>query len=118
MPRISQFGNKLTMKNTGIPNIRHKDPLRSMGENIRTARLTKGLTIESMANYAGISRNTLRKIEQGKPTVSIGSILAVLVQLGLEKDISWIAFQDYIDLDFLRTYAGKYYRSKLEKSTR
>lgn len=106
------------MKNTGIPNIRHKGPLCSMGENIRKARITKGLTMESMANYAGISRNTLRKIEQGQPTVSIGSVLAVLVQLGLEKDITWIAFQDHIDLDFLRTYAGKYYRSKLEKSTR
>lgn len=91
------------------------ESLVSMGKNIREARLAKGFSLVLLADYAGISRNTLLKIEKGNPTVSIGSVYAVLVQLGLEKDIAWIAHQEFTGLDFLRKHAGKYYRSKLER---
>lgn len=47
--------------------------LEQMGEQIRLARLRRKLSLELVAERAGISRATLISIEKGAPTVSIGS---------------------------------------------
>ena len=46
--------------------------LEQMGEQIRLARLRRKLSLELVAERAGISRATLISIEKGAPTVSIG----------------------------------------------
>ena len=68
--------------------------LRGLGEQIQLARLRRRLSMEQMAERAGLSRKTVYNIEQGAPTVAIGSYLQILFVLGLEKDISMLASED------------------------
>lgn len=68
--------------------------LEQVGENIKLARLRRKLSAELVAERADISRPTLTAIEQGSPTVSMGSYLMVLQALGLEKDFLHIAKDD------------------------
>lgn len=68
--------------------------IRDLGEQIQLARLRRRLSMEQMAERAGLSRKTVYNIEQGAPTVAIGSYLQVLFVLGLEKDLSMVAAGD------------------------
>ena len=68
--------------------------LQNLGEQIHLARLRRSLSSEQMAERTGISRKTIYNIEQGSPTVAIGSYLQVLFILGLEKDLGMVAAAD------------------------
>ena len=68
--------------------------LNILGEHIQLARLRRKFSAEQVAERAGISRKTVYNIEQGIPTVAIGSYLQVLFVLGLEKDLSMVASTD------------------------
>lgn len=68
--------------------------LNVLGEQIQLARLRRKFSAEQVAERAGISRKTVYNIEQGIPTVAIGSYLQVLFVLGLEKDLSMVAAND------------------------
>lgn len=68
--------------------------LSELGENIKLARLRRGLSSELVAERAGISRATLVNVEKGAPSVAMGVYMAVLNSLGLEKDILLVAKDD------------------------
>jgi transcriptional regulator with XRE-family HTH domain len=68
--------------------------LKVLGEHIQLARLRRKFSAEQVAERAGISRKTVYNIEQGIPTVAIGSYLQVLFVLGLEQDLSMVAASD------------------------
>lgn len=68
--------------------------LKTLGENIKLARLRRKFSTEQVSERAGISRSTLVSIEKGKSGVSIGNYLQVLFVLGLEKDLLDIANDD------------------------
>lgn len=68
--------------------------LNVLGEHIQLARLRRKFSAEQVAERAGISRKTVYNIEQGIPTVAIGSYLQVLFVLGLEQDLSMVAATD------------------------
>ena len=68
--------------------------LKQLGENIRLARLRRKFSTELIAERAGMSRNTLRSIEKGNPSVSLGAYANVLFSLGLANDITLIAKDD------------------------
>lgn len=69
--------------------------LETMGEQIKLARLRRGLSTEIVAERAGISRATLWKVEQGSPSVAMGIYAAVLHALsGMDKDLLLIAKDD------------------------
>ena len=68
--------------------------LTTLGENIQYARLRRDLSSEQVAERAGISRNTLIKIEKGDEGVAIGYYFRVLAVLGLDKDILLVAKDD------------------------
>jgi len=68
--------------------------LKVLGEQIQLARLRRKFSAEQVAERAGISRKTVYNIEQGIPTVAIGSYLQVLFVLGLEQDLSMVAASD------------------------
>ncbi len=70
--------------------------LTELGENIRLARLRRQFSAAIVAERAGISRNTLRSIEQGDPKVTFGSYANVIFSLGLEKDLQLIARDDVL----------------------
>ena len=68
--------------------------LKHLGENLRLARLRRNVTAKLEAERAGLSIATLTKIEQGSPSVSMGSYIQVLVSLSLGQDILKVAADD------------------------
>ena len=68
--------------------------LATLGENIKYARLRRDLSSEQIAERAGISRNTLIKIEKGDEGVAIEYYFRVLAALGLDKDLMLVAKDD------------------------
>ncbi len=69
--------------------------LKTMGEQIKLARLRRSLSAELVAERAGISRASLWKVEKGDPSVAMGIYAAVLHALNnLDKDLLLIAQDD------------------------
>lgn len=68
--------------------------LGELGENVRLARLRRDLSAEKVSERAGISRPTLHALEKGSGSVSLGTVLQVLMVLGLEKDLLSVARDD------------------------
>lgn len=65
--------------------------LRKLGQDIRDARLRRGLPAEVVAERAFTSRPTLRRIEQGDHSVSIGIYASALLALGLLEGLGELA---------------------------
>lgn len=74
-----------------------EDILITLGENIRLARLRRKITAAMLAERAGMSRTTLRKIENGDSGVTFGAYASVLFCLGFEEDLLLIAKDDVLD---------------------
>lgn len=55
----------------------------SAGDDLALARRRRGLSTQSMAERAGISKKTLYRLEQGDPGVSWGAVIRVLNILNL-----------------------------------
>lgn len=69
--------------------------LRTMGEQIKLARLRRNLSVELVAARAGISRASLWNVEKGSPSVAIGIYAAVLHALNnMDKDFLLVAKDD------------------------
>lgn len=69
--------------------------LKQMGEQIKLARLRRGITATLVAERANISRSTLWNVEKGNPSVSIGVYAAVLHAIyGMDKDLLKVAKDD------------------------
>ena len=69
--------------------------LRTMGEQIKLARLRRNLTAELVAERAGISRSSLWKVESGNPAVAMGIYAAVLHALNnMDEDLLLVARDD------------------------
>ena len=69
--------------------------LKTMGEQIKMARLRRKLSATLVAERAGVSRSTLWKVENGNPSVAIGIYAAVLHALNnMDKDLLKIAGDD------------------------
>lgn len=56
---------------------------RLVGDHLRGWRMVLGLTAEQVSERAGISRDTLRKLETGNPTVGFDVVLRVARALGV-----------------------------------
>ncbi len=72
------------MMNLPIPVMK---ALRKMGQDINDARRRRRITMELMAERAGLSRATIGKIEKGDPTASMGGYASVLFVLGMENSL-------------------------------
>lgn len=57
--------------------------LTEFGQHVRGWRMVLGLTAQQVAERAGITRDTLRKIEAGDPGVGFGNVAQVLRALGV-----------------------------------
>lgn len=68
--------------------------LETMGDQIRLARLRRKLSVELVADRAGISRTTVWKIEKGDPSVAIGYYAKVLNAIGMQEDLLLVARDD------------------------
>ena len=65
-----------------------------LGQRIRVARIRRGWSVADLAAKAGINRNTLTALEQGRPGTAIGVCIAVLWALGLDKTLDAVADPD------------------------
>jgi y4mF family transcriptional regulator len=55
-----------------------------LAAEVRRRRLELGLHQDELAAFAGVSTRFVHTLEQGKPTVQLDKMLAVLGQLGLD----------------------------------
>lgn len=70
-----------------------KEAIKLLAGRIKATRLERGITVQELAERAGISRDLLRRIEKGDPVCGIGVVFEVAALLGL------MLFQsDYDDL--------------------
>lgn len=70
------------------PSFQVEESVRQLGAHIKTARLRRRTPQAVVAERAGVSLNTLSKIENGDCGVSIGNLTAVLHALGFTQP--WI----------------------------
>lgn len=74
--------------------------LKDVGRNLRRARIRRNMTSAQLADLAGISRPTVRAVEQGEAGVSLGTLLRVLRALGLEEELLKLAEGDSVGREF------------------
>lgn len=60
------------------------EALRLLGQHIKSTRIQHHITMQNLAERAGISRGLLRRIERGDPNCSIGSVFEVACLLGIK----------------------------------
>ena len=70
--------------------------LKTVGQQIKLARLRRKLSVQIVSERAGISRATLWAIEKGEPTVSFGAYVSVLCALGFREYILLLAKDDVL----------------------
>ncbi|WP_225314984.1 helix-turn-helix domain-containing protein [Marinobacter confluentis] len=75
---------------------KNQKALTQLGENIKLARKRRNYTQTLISERTGLSRLTIRKIERGDGTVSIGHYVAVLSVLGLVDDLTKVANDDQL----------------------
>jgi transcriptional regulator with XRE-family HTH domain len=68
-----------------------KCALSKLGDDIRTARLRRGISATLMAERAFITRTTLGKVEKGNPGVSMGIYATLLFILGMTSRLADLA---------------------------
>lgn len=68
--------------------------LRQFGSRLRLARLRRKLSAIQVAQRAGMTPLTLRRLERGGSGVTIGAFLSVMQVLGLDQDVDLLAQQD------------------------
>ena len=67
--------------------------LERLGQDIRNARLRRGISVADIAMRAGTSPSSIARLEKGDPGVAIGTLADVLVVLGLVERLA-----DVIDI--------------------
>ena len=65
--------------------------LGQIGHGIKTARMRRRMTQKELAESAGTSFHTIRKIERGSPGTGIGYYLKALWVLGIFEDVRLLA---------------------------
>ncbi|NNM73858.1 helix-turn-helix domain-containing protein [Enterovirga aerilata] len=65
--------------------------LKSLGKNLRTARLRRNLTLDDVAKRIGVHRTTLAQAERGDPTVTAGTYVTACWVYGLANDVAELA---------------------------
>ena len=60
-----------------------RDAVVGVGQLVASERRRQRRTAADLAERAGISRDTLHRVERGDPTVAIGTVIELLVLLGV-----------------------------------
>lgn len=86
----------------------------ALGERLRLARLRRRISLTEMAARVDASRMTLRALERGALTPSLGLLARALGVLGLEEDLDGLARDDELGrrLQDLRIERPRRARSK------
>lgn len=65
--------------------------LRRLGQDLRTARLRRNLTLDDVAGKIGTGRRAVADAERGKATTSVATYAALLWSYGLLEDFGGLA---------------------------
>lgn len=68
--------------------------LTDMGTRIQQARLRRSLSVELVAERAGVSRASVWAVEKGSPSVAMGIYAQVLLAIGIDSDLAHVAADD------------------------
>ena len=68
--------------------------LEQVGYQIRMVRQRRKISVNLVAERAGVSRRSVWAVERGNPSVSIGIYLKVLHTIGFDKDLLKICADD------------------------
>ena len=67
------------------------DALQTLGQNLRTARLRRNLTLEAVAQKLGTRRQVVADAERGKPTTGVAVYAGLLWVLDLTYQLANLA---------------------------
>lgn len=76
------------MKNSFLPSLNAINGLRKLGADISAARKRRKITQQRLADGAGVTLPTIRRLENGDPGVSLATLAMVLVVLGEGKRLA------------------------------
>jgi transcriptional regulator with XRE-family HTH domain len=65
--------------------------LRTLGANLRTARLRRGLTLQAVADKLGVARHTVAAAEAGRPATAAAVYAGLLWCFQMEGDLANLA---------------------------
>lgn len=99
------------------PSIAVEDAVQKLGANIRNARLRRRLPQSVVAERAGVSLNTLSKVENGDCGVSIGNIASILNAVGLLHLLTSLASSENDDAGLLMEEKNLPRRIRQKKKT-
>lgn len=68
--------------------------LEQMGYQIRMARVRRKLSVQLVAERAGVSRQSVWAVEKGSPSVVMGTYVKILHAIGFDKDLLKICADD------------------------
>lgn len=68
--------------------------LKTLGGNLRTARLRRNLSIEDVAAKIGVGRHVVANAEKGKPSTGIAIYVGLLWAYGLTGQLAIVADPD------------------------
>lgn len=98
-------------KKTQITFPRQQHAANALGERLRLARARRRMPAAELAERAGISRQTLHKLESGDVSVGLSVLVRVLGVLGLDADIDLLAQDDELGRRLQDAHLPRPYRS-------
>lgn len=66
-----------------MSSLKSRSALKQLGNDLRSARLRRGISVADLAVRAGTSASTITRLEKGDSGVGIGALSDVLVVFGL-----------------------------------
>jgi transcriptional regulator with XRE-family HTH domain len=87
MPRIahrSQLRRMLSEPRSAAQPSAKETASENLGPQLRLAREQKGVTVRQLARHVGVSPSLISQVERGLATPSVGTLLAITTELGLE----------------------------------
>jgi transcriptional regulator with XRE-family HTH domain len=73
--------------------------IEQLGLSLALARRRRQVTAEQMAERAGMSRSTLRNLEAGDASVTMGAYVAVMQVLGMASELAKVCTEDQVGRD-------------------
>jgi transcriptional regulator with XRE-family HTH domain len=103
--------SKASMSHKALP-VFLENGLNQLGEDIRTARLRRGISRAEMAQRMLVDLHTIDRLENGKPGVSIGVLASSLYILGLHERLILLVDPDS-DKEGIREMTAKQTRKSV-----
>ncbi len=94
MARLSNIYGMAKRSQPAFPAARRRAA--ALGQRLRDARLRRRMSATVMAERAGVSRDTLHRLEKGDVSISLAGFLRVLEVLGLADDVDAVAKDDVL----------------------